>query len=1832
MFLKRLLLLLTLVLFVQSCKKSTNEFESDFLLYREYISSFTSGLVSSESDIRIVFNFDKSEWVAGQEIGEDLFDISPSVKGKTVALSSNTLSFVPESKWSQDVEYRITFNLKKVIEVPKDLSEFRFTIKTLKQDFSVFTNDLQSYSKDYQYLNATLQSADILDFETASKLVEATQNGKKLKVKFDKTFSTKTHFRFIVDSIARPEEDGKILISWNGKPFDIDQKGEIEYDITGKNNFKVIGTEVGDQDNQSLFINFSDPIKKGQNLNGLVQVEGVDNLRFSIEGNLLKVFFTESLKGLLNVEVFQGIQSEDGYKMKNNYIEKVLFEQAKPNVRFIKNGTILPSSNNLKVNFEAANLRAVDVRVYKIHSNNVLQFLQDNELNGGRNLRKVAAPISTQTINLLEKKLSNYSKWNAFALDLANIISIEQGAIYRVELSFKKSYSLYKCEESSEDSSQDDYNNYQDNFEVRSADEYDYYDDYWYDDYEWQDRQDACSDSYFRRGSVGTNVLASNLGVITKRGDNGSYFVAVSDIVSTNAVAGATVELYDYQQQKLAVGKTDNEGTIRLEVSKYAYFAVVTKGNEITYVKLDEGMSLSVSNFDVSGKKMQEALKGYIYGERGVWRPGDTLHLAFMLNDNDSKLDKSHPIKFRLNDPQGKLMYEAVRKYNEENHYRFSVPTKTEYPTGNWEAIVSVGGARFYKRLPIETIKPNRLKIKNNFSADKLSANKSVTDNIEVTWLHGAIAKDLKVEVQAKYIAQKTTFKGYDKYVFDNPVYKFETEESNIFTGKTDQNGKVSFSLQPKITSQAPGMLRATFLTKAYENGGDFSTDVATIDYSPYLTYVGLKTPEPNKYGLLETGKSNKFEVVTLNENGKPKSVKGLIAKVYKVSWRWWWDASYDNLSNYVSSSSTQVFKSFILNTDANGKASFQFKVEDNQWGRYLIYITDENGGHSTGQTVLIDWPYWSGKNRNSEASFATMLTLSADKKSYEVGQTAQISFPSSEGGRALISVEDGAKVVQTLWTNTTKGETKISLPVTAEMAPNVFLNITLLQPHASTLNDSPIRLYGIIPIEVLDKNTKLEPQISMPDVLKPEASFTVKISEKSGKAMTYTLAVVDEGLLDLTRFKTPNAWNDFYSRQALGVKTWDIYDDVIGAYGGKINQIFATGGDEDLKGANAQKANRFKPVVMYLGPFTLEKGKTASHKLEMPNYIGSVRTMVVAGDVKTEAYGSSEKATPVRTPLMVLASLPRKISQGEKVTLPVTLFAMEKQVKNVKVQVKTNKGIKVVGSTSQTVSFANPDEKMVYFNLEAGDLTGIGKIEVIATSGNEKSTYQAELDITNPNPITHDYVDLVLEANSTKTLDFSTFGVVGSNKAKIEVSSFPSIDFNRRLDYLIQYPHGCLEQVTSGVFPQLYLNDVVDLSDSRKASISQNIKEGIQKLTTYQVSNGGFSYWNGQDYANDWSTSYVGHFLIEAEKKGYVLPSSFKSKWIAYQQRAAKDWRFNESYRNDIAQAYRLYTLALVGSPDMGSMNRLRETANISNEAKLRLAAAYAIAGHKQAAQTMLNSASLDNINSYYYYGSPERNRAMALETLLLLNDNSRAFAMANDLAKALSSDNWMSTQTTAYALYAMSKFAVKNGGKGIDIIYSQNGSSTKISSQKAFVDRELQASQRENSITLKNNKDNTVYVRVTISGILPVGEEKVIQNKLFGTISYQNRNGQILNVTNINQGTELVAQITIRNTTNQKIENVALTQIVPSGFEIINTRFTDFGDFAENKADYIDIRDDRTNFYFTLNVNETKTFKVLLNASYLGKYYLPGMQAEAMYDNTYVVRTKGQWIEIVE
>jgi len=212
------------------------------------------------------------------------------------------------------------------------------------------------------------------------------------------------------------------------------------------------------------------------------------------------------------------------------------------------------------------------------------------------------------------------------------------------------------------------------------------------------------------------------------------------------------------------------------------------------------------------------------------------------------------------------------------------------------------------------------------------------------------------------------------------------------------------------------------------------------------------------------------------------------------------------------------------------------------------------------------------------------------------------------------------------------------------------------------------------------------------------------------------------------------------------------------------------------------------------------------------------------------------------------------------------------------------------------------------------------------------------------------------------------------------------------------------------------------------------------------------------------------------------------------------------------------------------------------------------------------------------------------------------------------------------------MSKFAARNGGSEIDIQFSKDRKAETVTTSKSFADRKLAIKTGTNGITVKNNKGNTLYVRVLSSGILPIGQEQPMQDDVQASVIYKDRKGGIIDVSKIAQGTEFIAEVTVKNLRNEYVANVALTQILPSGFEIVNTRFTDYGDAANSNADYIDIRDDRTNFYFGINAGATKTFKVVLNASYLGTYYLPGLQCEAMYDHSFLARNKGQWIQVVK
>jgi uncharacterized protein YfaS (alpha-2-macroglobulin family) len=1836
-----------LVWFILKPNKS-NENNPEFA---KYIEAYTSGVISKKGKIKIQLAGQIKTMHSPQETFEkEVLQFNPSIKGKAYWLDERTIEFVPDEDLQPGKSYQASFQLGKLTDVPKEFENFNFSFMVIKPSLHIEENGLKSINSatlDYMKLTGTILTSDAEEATQIEKLLKANYAGKDVRIKWVHNIESRES-KFTIDSLHKGNQPQPLKLEWNGNSIDADSKGKKEIEVPAKGVFKVLDVLAKQDPEQYVLIQLSDPVLVAQDLNGLISLTNVNDTRFTIEGSEVKVYSSDRLNGNYAVSVNQGIQNILGQKLKQTITANINFENIEPAVSIPGKGMIIPDSGKLTYPFEAVNLKAVDVTIIKIYEGNIPQFLQVNNMDGSQDLRRVGKPLVQKTIRLDDDKSINLKKKNRFALDIDHLIKTEPGSIYRITIGFRKSYSLYSCGNTASDNEDKNTDNQYDNYYDDRIDEDDEfwqrYNYYYPFDYNWDERNDPCSNSYFNQEKwVSRNVIASNIGLITKRGNDNSISVFATNILNTEPMSGVEIKLLDYQNQLLQTATTDKDGIAHIDLKRKPYLLLAKKGEQRGYLKLDDGTSLPLSRFNVGGDVVQNGIKGFIYGERGVWRPGDSVFVSFILEDKDKKLPQGLPVIFELYNPQGQLNKKLIETKGLNGFYSFKTLTDNAAPTGNWLAKVKVGGAVFSKSIKIETVMPNRLKIDLNFgsqtSLGKASSNK-VT--LSAKWLFGATAKDLKAKIDATLTPAKTVFKNLENFSFDDPTSAFESESKTIFYGSLNDNGTATVTANLSSSESAPGVLKASFTTKVFEPGGNFSIDNFAMPYHVYHSYAGIRIPAGNGLsGMLLTDKDHAIDIVNVNTEGKYIAGQQRVqVELYKIQWRWWWDEGEERLSNFTQNRYNQLLKNetIVLN---NGKGKWNLKINYPEWGRYLIRIKDLKSGHTTGQTLYVDWPGWAQREQQNNPTEASMLSFTANKEKFRVGEEVTLTIPSSKGGRGLISIENGSKVLKTWWIETQQGQTKYSFKVEKDMAPNIFVNVTLLQPHSQTANDLPIRMYGVIPILVEDPQTILKPVIDMPAVIRPETASKITVRESSGKAMTYTIAIVDEGLLDLTRFNTPDPHKSFYAREALGVKTWDLFDNVVGAWGGDLVRILSIGGDANInRNINPAKANRFKPVVKYMGPFYLSAGGKATHQFKLPQYIGSVKAMVIAG--QDGAYGFAEKAVEVKKPLMILATLPRVAGPGESFKLPITVFALENQVKNVSLEIKTSDILTVSGS-KQNISFSSIGEKMAYADIQVKKNTGIAKVKIIATSGNEKAEYDVEMDIRNPNPYITHIEGTEIEAKQAWNKTFTPIGLSGSNEGFLEVSSIPAMNLSKRLNFLIQYPHGCVEQITSGLFPQLVLNQLTDLSPQQKAKVENNIKMGINRFKSYQTIDGGLAYWTGNRDADEWGTNYGGHFLLEAKNKGYSLPVGLLEQWTRYQKNKANHYSPNSNnfYGGDLTQAYRLYLLALAKSPEVGAMNRLREFQYLSDAAKWRLAAAYKLIGQNNTALALINGLSTE-VKPYkqmaYTYGSDLRDQAMILETLTDLGKKSQALALVKTIAAKLSEEQWYSTQTTAYALIAISKFCgVNKDGAKMNFSYSINGASKSVNSNNIIQRFPLEYKTGKSAVTVKNNGDNLLYVKVSQEGQALSGQNPPHQNNpdlLDMAIVYKTLNGKHINPSNLQQGTDFVAEVTINNPGKRgNYEQMALSQIFPSGWEIINTRLSDqSGDNTNSKYTYRDIRDDRVLTYFNIKQRETLIYQVLLNASYTGRFYLPSVNCAAMYDNEIQATNQGLWVEVTK
>lgn len=1746
--------------------------------------------------------------------------------------NNHILKIVPLQPFAPGTSYEVSINLSAIFEgVEKN---FSFKVETKRQYLSVAFEEYyfpQLSQTNTISLKGVVQVAVETDQQLVSKILSAHADGQpSIPVQWEEYAGNNT-YRFTIENIVRKNGPYEVSLDWDGSVLGLTKEsGSRKIAIPAEGEFYVLNYGISDPETQALKIQFSEPLAQNQDFTGLVNLEGTDvALRFQNDQNILLVYPSTPLKGSFSVRVDEQLKSAAGKPLGKRFGGKVDYESQHPGVRLAAKGHIMPIQGPITFPFEAVNLKLVDVEVYRIYQNNILQFLQVNGLGSNYELERVSKRISKKTIDLSDQVSSqDLSRWTRYQVNIQDEIKADPNGIYQVKISFRPQYALLSCGTLLSDDDDQSYD---------SPWDYPYYGPAGYYNNYWLDRDDPCKSAYYNEDKfIQQNILASDLGLMAKHGGDQAYMIVANNISDASPLQKVKLEFYDFALQSLGIAETDEQGVCQKDLPTTAAFVIASHGTDRNYLQLMEGYALPISKFDVGGETRQSGLRCFIFGERGVWRPGDSIFVHAII-DSEQDLPVNYPAKYKFQDPQGKLVSSGTVIKKTGHIYAISLVTTSNAPTGDWTLRFDIGGAQFQKRLKIESIKPNRLKLAYTNLDEEVMFSERLKLNLQANWLHGGAGSDLVTKVERRLRQRKTNFKNYPHYNFDDQtrILNLSNDPEVVFDGHTDDLGQANFEV-PNEINEAAGKLEMELMTRVFERSGESSVMVSDVKFSPYKSYSGIAINGHQNTDDIYVALDQplKIDLLNISENGQPLNNKQLKIGLYKINWYYWWES--DAASNLLQYSTGDLASAAIydeLLTNAEGKV--QYNYTPNDYGSYLIKVCDPESGHCTSKVIYVGNPWEDGDNQEA----ATMLSLKTDKTTYQVQDKVRLSIPALNDGKALITLEKGSQVVNYFWRDMHRGPNEIDFTLDEKMAPGGYISVSLLQGYATSSSDLPLRQYGIVPIQVEDPKRKLHPLILCPEESKPNHKIQLTVKEEEGRSMDYLVAIVDEGLLGLTAFKTPNPYLAFNDKEALQLATWDLYDQVFNLHPGEFGRLLAVGGDEEALLHNPEKVMRFEPVVRVLGPFSLPAGQKHNHEVEIKNYIGELRAMVIAA--RDGSYGHQEKAIKVNNPIMVLATLPRTLTPGAQMMVPVNVFTTKPRIGQIKISISDKANFAIIPNRQTTLTINKEGDEIVYFEMNVPQHEGRIDLLVEASSGAEIARQEIHLEVVNPNPMVRTSQDKTLSPKETVTLTVAAPGAMGTNDGILELSYLPPIQFKDRLNQLINYPYGCAEQQVSAAFPQLFLEDVSAASPAQLKAAQVNIQQVINNLASFQNSDGGFSLWPRQSTNDEWVTNYVGHFLLAAQQKGYQVPGHLLTGWSKIQKYLVKKWnpivdKFQKpASAQGAMQVYRLYTLALQGAPDIGAMNRLIDASYLTNQCKWQLAAAYALIGKKSIAEKIIQKSTKQPDAPADWgdtYGSQIRDESIILEALYDLGKKEDALEVCKSLSAQLANKADLNTQAVGYALSVLGKIYKTYKGDQIAVRYRlKNGPWNKVETKQPIFITEWSADQLNTSeVEVQNEGGKPMFARWTVKGQPVSPKVSPINRSITTSVKYQDMEGNDIDISALKQGAEFKCMVTVQNTAKRVVKNLALQQAFPIGWEIVPMRLG--SSFNTNPDfDYQDVRDDRVFTFFNLNSGARKTFTIRLTANYPGKFLLPALICEGMYDPEIQSVVPGQTVQVL-
>ena len=1468
------------------------------------------------------------------------------------------------------------------------------------------------------------------------------------------------------------------------------------------------------------------------------------------------------------VEILKGLPSEDGSKLMDNKKESVTFPDYEPNLSFKTNGQYLLLDGSQTVPVEVVNIDKLEASAAKVYDNNIVYLL--NHMGSSWIPDDLGPDVVTKTLDV---KLKRNEKGDV-PVQIKDVLNGEAKGLFFLT--------------------------------VKAAAEG-----------VWE--------------SESRLILATDIGIVAKKSNN-DLFVWVNRLSTTDPIVGATVKVFSKKNQQILEANTDGSGFLHFKDAdwlgdKTPFVVTAAAAGDLSFIKLEETV-LSETDFAVDGRPyLSSGYEAFVYGDRNLFRPGETVHIRAIVRGRGVSLPGTFPVLCEIKRPDGKVFKKLNGMIGKAGTAEWDVEFPVESLTGDYEAGILIPGTEKpigTFQFQMEEFMPARLSVKLNVPEKRFATGEIVNAEVLALQSFGSAAADKNVEIAAVLRPKDFSPADFRGYSFKDETIEFSEKKIPVEGKRTGPDGKANFEFKlPEQQISVPSSAVLDVGATVRETGGRAVTAHQERAFDPYPAYVGIRQKVE---GNSAKGKNMDFEFVVLSPEGKEISGDQLKVTVNKVNWE-----SILKMKNGEYQWTSQSHENEVHSADVDaGKGSGTFTFTPKSYGDHILRVRAKSG-HTVSLKFYVEGPW--GEAMPWAMERPDRIELQLDKAVYKEGDKAKLLIKSPFKGKALITVTQDRVLFATV-VNLTDATQQVSIPVETSFSPNAYCSVTVIRPIVKGEKWAAHRAYGVIPLMIVESQHKLGIVVKLPESVRPGEKVKVELQvEKESKRIKdaeLSVALVDEGILQLTAYKSPNPYDFFYGKRANGVETSDYYSLLIPEpEDKKIGGVSSPGGDASYDAKdhlNPIAVKRIVPVSLWQSNIKTDaKGKAFAEFTVPMEFTGKLRLMTVVS-AETDV-GNGEGKIKVASPLMIEASLPRFLAPGDQFTVPVSVFNETGKDGEAKVALEVPADFKITSQPEMDVAAKSGAETIVKFNVVASAQAGKAVIKVKVKLGGEEAYQTTELSVRPAAAYTVLGGAGTLKAPGKAEVKLPSDWLKGTESQSLIVSAFPSVQFLGALKYLIEYPYGCVEQTTSTVYPLLYLKEVLPVLDQNQFSatrIDHNVQAGIERLFSMQTFSGGFGMWQGNSEPFDFGTVYAMEFLAEAQKAGYAVPKDDFRDALDYLEKIVSGKSKDEGADDDL-KSHALYVLAKAGRVKSSWIRRLEEKkADLSEFGKLYLAGSLALMGDKKAMSEMIGTSFSEKA-----FSSSEEGEFRVIPSALALSvfmdmdpENPLVPVLVKRLEGLMKSGQWGTTQNNAQALLGLGKYTrylksqpqnftgrVLAGGKPVGTFDDKNG----IALNGAELSGE--------DITLEVTGVGNAYYYWTSAGVPASGKVEERDSGLEARRSFLNSAGKPIDLTKLRQGDVVVVDISLESALNCK--NVVLVDLLPAGLEVENPRLvaSDTSDLSEKDMidpQKIDIRDDRI-LVFT-DVANLAHYRYVARAVTPGRFKLPAVNAECMYDPSIV------------